>query len=428
MYETEHTLILKLRTWGLTAGYAVADQGLQSGANFLLNILLARWLQPDEYGLFGIAYAVLLALLGIHNALIVEPMAVIGSRYYQDQLKLYVATTLKLNWIFSICVFIAVNFGLFFYLVDNESSATIIVFAISVPCVFLLWFMRRVCYLFADAKLALKGSVAYSIALCCGLWAVYYIDLLSLNIIFALIAVASLLGATVYAKILKINIVPLQKDSSLSQIGVAKIHWQYGGWIFAASVAHSLSTSIYLPAVGMIVGLTESAVLKALQNLIMPLRQVLTGASLLMLPYLSRKRAEDSDYPLKNNNKILTVACAATVPYILIIYFWGDYLLDALYGNAYYSSHGQLLNIFLAYLFVLTTVQVYSITLRTMENTGAIFVSKVYSALFSLSLGLILVWRWELFGAIVGLLLAAVIENTVLAYYLHRKSLDPNLS
>jgi hypothetical protein len=38
--------------WLKKGGFAAVDQGLFSAANFLVNILLARWLEPVQYGAF----------------------------------------------------------------------------------------------------------------------------------------------------------------------------------------------------------------------------------------------------------------------------------------------------------------------------------------------------------------------------------------
>jgi hypothetical protein len=46
---------LNLISWFKKGSLAVLDQGLFSGANFIVNILLARWLAPEEYGAFAVA-------------------------------------------------------------------------------------------------------------------------------------------------------------------------------------------------------------------------------------------------------------------------------------------------------------------------------------------------------------------------------------
>src|SRR6202030_792544 len=46
----EPSLLDKLRLWINKGGLALLDQGLISGSNFILSMLLARWLTPESYG------------------------------------------------------------------------------------------------------------------------------------------------------------------------------------------------------------------------------------------------------------------------------------------------------------------------------------------------------------------------------------------
>ena len=43
---------------------ALADQALFAGSNFILNIVLARWLSPNDYGAFGVAFSMLRESVG----------------------------------------------------------------------------------------------------------------------------------------------------------------------------------------------------------------------------------------------------------------------------------------------------------------------------------------------------------------------------
>jgi O-antigen/teichoic acid export membrane protein len=54
----DFTLIVTRSTrWGLKGGMAIVDQGIFSGSNFVLYILLARWLAPDDYGAYALGFA-----------------------------------------------------------------------------------------------------------------------------------------------------------------------------------------------------------------------------------------------------------------------------------------------------------------------------------------------------------------------------------
>jgi len=60
----------RMRRWGLKGGLGILDQGLYSGANFVLGILLARWFSPEEYGAFSAAYSIFLLFSVAQVALI----------------------------------------------------------------------------------------------------------------------------------------------------------------------------------------------------------------------------------------------------------------------------------------------------------------------------------------------------------------------
>jgi hypothetical protein len=68
--------------WVGKGALAIVDQGLLSGSNFLLAVLLARWLPRDQYGAFALGFSIFLFLSGLHNAFFLEPMSVLGPESY----------------------------------------------------------------------------------------------------------------------------------------------------------------------------------------------------------------------------------------------------------------------------------------------------------------------------------------------------------
>src|SRR5580700_7546891 len=73
---------------------AVVDQSLFSGANFIVNVLLARWLSTTEYGAYSLALAVFLLFAALHSAILIEPMMVFGSNKYSAGFARYLAVLL----------------------------------------------------------------------------------------------------------------------------------------------------------------------------------------------------------------------------------------------------------------------------------------------------------------------------------------------
>src|SRR5690349_20138293 len=88
----------RLRALGLKSALALVDQGLFSGAGFLVNLLLARWLAPASYGAFAVAFAGFLFISGFHNVLVLEPLTVMGPGRHSDNLPAYFRAQLQINF------------------------------------------------------------------------------------------------------------------------------------------------------------------------------------------------------------------------------------------------------------------------------------------------------------------------------------------
>ncbi len=87
------------------------DQSIFSGTNFVLGILLAGLLSMDDYGIYSILFSILLLWGTVHNALLVEPFLVLGSKNYTSKISVYYVFILKLTlWISIIAGMITVGF------------------------------------------------------------------------------------------------------------------------------------------------------------------------------------------------------------------------------------------------------------------------------------------------------------------------------
>jgi len=76
---------------------AIFDQGLISGSNFFLGIVLARWLGAEQYGAYALAFSTFLLVSLIYQALLLEPMSVFGSSTYRGSVRQYLGGLLWLQ-------------------------------------------------------------------------------------------------------------------------------------------------------------------------------------------------------------------------------------------------------------------------------------------------------------------------------------------
>src|SRR5580700_7190975 len=98
------------RKWFAKGGLAVVDYGLISGSNFLLGVLLARWLTPREYGAYALSFSFFILAGFLYQSLLLEPLSVFSGTLFRENLRGYLKTTLWIHWALSavMCLFLGV--------------------------------------------------------------------------------------------------------------------------------------------------------------------------------------------------------------------------------------------------------------------------------------------------------------------------------
>ena len=76
-----------LKSWILKCSTAIVDHGLISLSNFLLGIVLARYLGSEQYGAYALAFSTFVLLSLTHSALAMEPMSVFAPSIYRKSLR-----------------------------------------------------------------------------------------------------------------------------------------------------------------------------------------------------------------------------------------------------------------------------------------------------------------------------------------------------
>jgi len=150
----------KAARWTAKAGFALTDQGLVSGSNFVISIVLARWLTAEQYGGFALVFAVFLLLSMAYQCLLLEPMAIFGAGEYGSRLRGYLKTLIGIHVVISgeIFVVLAAAAGLVRMRGTGGGLAGALAgIGIAAPCILLFWLARRACYLDARSGVARPG-------------------------------------------------------------------------------------------------------------------------------------------------------------------------------------------------------------------------------------------------------------------------------
>jgi O-antigen/teichoic acid export membrane protein len=403
-----------VRRWGVRGVWSLTDQALFAGSNFLVNVLLARWITHEDYGAFTVAFTLFLLTGTIHTALLTEPMLVFGSGRYDQGLRPYIALVVRghfaLSAVFALLLLVGSFASLSF--AGSQTAGTLMVLAATTPALLLSWLLRRAVYIASRPDLAAGGGLAYMVCVILGLSFLYREALLSPQSAILLMGAASLAGsAVIWAGLSKafppggVVVAPELRD-------VAREHWRYGRWSLATALLAWLPGNIYFLALPFWTGLEGTAGLRAILNLYMPVMHAIVAIGVLLLPALVRRRDGPEFRVLLLRIGLAMVGIA--IAYSGLLVFFGPSLAHWLYAGRYLPG----VKVFIALLLLpvaAAIAAVYGGALRSIERPDLVFRAYVGGSIFTVTVGLGLAWKLGVTGAAAGWSLSYLVTAVLLA-------------
>ena len=404
--------------WLRKGSWTILDQGLFAGSNFALNILLARWMLPEEYGAFTVAFSVFMLLGTLHSGLLTEPMLVFGPGRYRAWLPQYLSGLLRGNAGFSALsalVLGLVGYGCYEY--GAEEVATVLfTLALAQPFILFLWLVRRACYVYHQPRWAALSGLLYAALVLLGAWVLARTAWLSAVTALGLMSGASLVAAlTITLGRLRF---PLLAPLPERKTRVAAVqHWRYGRWIVGTGLLGWVVGYLPVLVLPAVAGLEAGGALKALWNFTLPALHVYTALSSLLLPTLVRVRGTDRFAPLVW--KLTGLAAVAGALYWTLLGLFGRPMIDWLYAGQY-VEYADLLWLVGGLLMAGIGV-VMSVALKALERPETVFRAFLFSALSVLTVGTACIYAFGLVGALLSLLLGTAVETALELYFFLRR-------
>jgi O-antigen/teichoic acid export membrane protein len=394
-----------LAAWGAKGGLATMDQGLFAGAHFALNILLARWLAPAEYGAFAVAYSVFALAAAIHGALLCEPMVIFGSGRYFEKRRSYLGIVLRGHWAMTVpagLTLFLVAFllrGLFSPLVDRALWAV----GLALPLMLLMWFTRRAFYIELRPGRAAAGSAVYFGSLLAVVWWLHAASVLTSAAAIAGMGLAALLAGGLQLAWLRPRHVHI--PGGPVPRGVVGEHWAYGRWALGSAVAAWVSLNIYYLVLPAWFGLKEAGVMKALMNLANPMGHSLVALGMLVPPVLLRHRERGGLGLVRQTvGRVTGLFLTMAGIYFVVLWVFRVEVIHLLYDGKYLEySNLPVLLMALAPLATACSVPVGS-ALRALERPDYVFWGYVAGTILAVSVGMRLAATWGVTGALAGYL------------------------
>jgi len=329
-------LKLSLRKWSGRGIFAILDQGLISGSNFLIAILLARWLAPQQYGAYALAFEIFLFMAALYGSLILEPMSVFGPSVYSGNLTSYLGGLLRIHCVLSflmMAALFATAAALHAVKPTSLLPDALVGIGLATPCLLLFWLARRGFYIVFLPQKAVLGACIYSALLLTGLALLYRFRSLSPFSAFLLLAAGAIATGPLLLRWLKAGLVENTPGFPLRHI--VRRHWTYGRWAVANSVVIWCSLAIYYPLLGSYYTLAEAGKFKALMNLASPIGQAFVAISLLSLPVASRAHHQDGGVAGRIVWRLTFLYFGGTCLYWAVLLLLRGPIVHRLYGGRY---------------------------------------------------------------------------------------------
>jgi len=414
----------KFIPWAMKGGLALVDQGVFAGSNFVMSILLARWMSAEQYGAYAVAFAVFLFLVNFHQALLLEPMLVFGSSVYRNRLRGYMKALLLahsgmgLVMFVGLCVAAAVTVKL---APANGLPGALTGVAVAAPTVLLFWLTKRVFYLKLSPAPSAAAAVLYCALTMGGLALIHHHShSFSPLAAFLLMAFGGLGGSLVLLVYLRTQ---LPRTEDAPQIAdVWRRHWRYGRWALGANAMMWIPINAFYPILSRFSGMAQAGQLKALMNFAAPMIQACAALHTLLLPYAARvleRRGSDGVSIILRRMTLLCVSCA--VPYWVVLLLFRGAAFRMLYSGGY-TEVAYLLPVVALASLAGSAFFGPSIVLRSLEAPRLIFAAVTVSSAASLLIGVPLTRAWGVPGAVWSIVVSETVAFVAAVVLLRREA------
>jgi O-antigen/teichoic acid export membrane protein len=411
--------------WVRKAATAVTDQGLTAGSNFVLSVVLARWLQPEHYGAYALAYSIYLLLCSFHQALLLEPLNVLGPSLYHDRFKAYLGRVLWIER--AVCTVIIGALAIAAVVARStghpDLAGAFWGLTVGAPAIMLLSLARSACYVELVPARAAVGAILYCGVLLAGMWIAYQRSLVSPFTVFVLMGI----GALAASAVLLWQLQPEWRRNScgLTLRDVWREHWNYGRWAIGSSVVNWIPGNIFYSVTGALLGMRDAGAFRGLMNLTLPVAHTASAISLLFLPYLSRTFGREGTAATKNPVERVTLLYGlGAVAYGAIFVFGHNMLFRLLYGGKFMEFSYLVPWVLLGVLFQVSSYGP-CVGLRAVQAPASVFRAYCWSAGVSLLIGIPATWAFGIAGAVGGTALATL-ASLLASIWLYRGKLVKN--
>jgi len=386
------------------------DQFIVSGSNFLISILVLRFIGIENFGIFSFIWLLLLFINSVQLAYIISPLLTNAPKQNKSEINLFYGNSFIQQFFFTLLAFIFSFYFLDFlgnFIKNYELKKFSLSFSLIILFSQFYQFLRRICF---SKKLFLKATISDFILYLFIISSLVYLNFLNeldLNKILWVFVIFFFIG-TIYnlPLILSFNF-NIKKTPKF-----IKENWVIGKWLLFTSILQWFSGNLWVINTGIILGPFTLGIVRACQT-VLNISNLAFQSFENIFPFLTSLKYKTGGlksmhtYLVSLNKKGLLF----TIFFSVIIIFLAKPILYFFYG--YEAANYSKLLIFLTFLIPLHFLQYpFSYGLRTLDKTKPIFFSYLFTSVFSILASTYIINNFKLSGLIFGLYFSQIIISS----------------
>ena len=405
-------------------GWALADQVLISGANFLTVVLPKRAMSPDEFGSFSLVYSVLLLANIVQSTLLTQPHNVLAATRTGDDYRRYTTST---GWAQLILATVEAAVMLAVAVAAYARHSTLAPMLLAMVPSIVAWqlqeFCRRVLYTEGRFAAAFWNDVVSYGGQVLAVAALYAAEVTSdrdwLNGPTALYALAGTSALAAAYGLWQIR----RSLCRAFDLGTVWENWVFGRWLLGGEMLQWVSSlQMYMWLTADLLGVAAAGDLRLAQTLFGPMR-IFTFYLGNVLPI--RFARELGAGGSAGVHRLFVKACGQVLPLlaaycVAVAVFRGP--LIRLASGSKFAGPSSVLSLYALYTFVSYLPVLLASVLTAKRITWPVFMGNVYGAVLALPVGYYLIRHVREPGAPI----AMGICSALMAVYFVRAYADSN--
>ena len=400
------------------SGFALADQVVVGGLNFLTMVLVGRIAGVHELGLFALGFTIVLVAVVLHESIVTTPATILVPKLDRDQRRLYFGSALVMQIALSAAVaavLLAAAGASYLLQADASVSIGLAVLAAVIPC----WCLREFARRLALAELNAKSVLALDS--CIAVIAGFALGMLILTGQLAATSAFAVTGAAMALPTIGWLLVCRNKFLvQLSDFGPSlQRNWVAGKWILIGQ-STTMATGEAMPWVLVAtLGTEATGIFAACRAIFRVVNPVVVTVSNLLTPYAAHAFADGGrqsvNFVVKRTVVGLGLLMAAFFVFILL---FGGHVLTLCFGPEYAAYHGVLT--------ILAAAQM-AMLLGMGPGRGLLVIGRPQLGVVAEALGCLvvvgasvpLIGVWNLHGAAASFLMGTALTSGLALYFYH---------